>query len=101
MLSPAADSVRKMREGIPFFKVESVGNDFVLVEREKVEGVDLPQLAIESCRRHFSIGADGLLVIWQEGKDVELRMFNPDGTEDFCGNGIRCASVVANYLGWA
>ena len=86
---------------IPFFKVESVGNDFVLVERDKVGDADLPQLAIESCRRHFSIGADGLLVIWQEGKDVGLRMFNPDGTEDFCGNGIRCAAMVANHLGWA
>src|SRR5438067_8171769 len=97
MLFGAAHSVKL----IPFYKVESVGNDFVLVERDKVQDLDLPQLAIETCKRHFSIGADGLLVVWQEGGDIGLRMFNPDGTEDFCGNGLRCAAVVAHYLGWA
>jgi len=29
-----------------------------------------------------------------------LRMFNPDGTEDFCGNGLRCAAVHATGQGW-
>ena len=27
-------------------------------------------------------------------------MFNPDGTEDFCGNGLRCAAIHAHSLGW-
>jgi diaminopimelate epimerase len=27
-------------------------------------------------------------------------MFNPDGTEDFCGNGLRCAAVHATIQGW-
>jgi diaminopimelate epimerase len=35
----------------------------------------------------------------EEG-DVRLRMFNPDGTEDFCGNGLRCAAWHAHLQGW-
>lgn len=35
-----------------------------------------------------------------EGDDVRLRMFNPDGTEDFCGNGLRCAALHAHAQGW-
>lgn len=85
---------------IPFYKVESVGNDFVLVLASDVQGVDLPTLALNVCRRHFSVGSDGLLVLAREGNAVRLRMFNPDGTEDFCGNGIRCAAIMAQHLGW-
>jgi diaminopimelate epimerase len=35
-----------------------------------------------------------------EGDAVRLRMFNPDGSEDFCGNGIRCAAIHAHAEGW-
>ena len=27
-------------------------------------------------------------------------MFNPDGTEDMCGNGLRCVSLWAYRAGW-
>lgn len=30
----------------------------------------------------------------------KLRMFNPDGSEDFCGNGLRCATVHGYSEGW-
>jgi diaminopimelate epimerase len=29
-----------------------------------------------------------------------MRMFNPDGTEDMCGNGLRCAGLWAYRAGW-
>lgn len=29
-----------------------------------------------------------------------MRMFNPDGSEDFCGNGLRCAAIHARKIGW-
>jgi diaminopimelate epimerase len=85
---------------IPFVKVQSVGNDFVLVEARHA-GDDLSSLAIRMCARHTSIGSDGLLVV--EPLDplrIRMRMFNPDGTEDFCGNGLRCAAVYAAEEGW-
>jgi diaminopimelate epimerase len=79
-----------------FAKVESIGNDFVLIE----SGEDYAALAIRLCSRHFGVGSDGLLVVSPLDGGVDMRMFNPDGTEDFCGNGLRCAAVYAVERGW-
>jgi diaminopimelate epimerase len=113
---------------IPFTKVESIGNDFVLVHldemaeagtflskernREQSGGgqacavcepaVDfLSHLAVHICERRFGVGSDGLLAVGKEGDAIRLRMFNPDGSEDFCGNGLRCTALHANRLGMA
>lgn len=90
--------------GIPFWKTQTVGNDFVLLHSDDVaecglEG-ELEALAVLLCRRHFGVGSDGLLVIGNEDGELHLRMFNPDGSEDFCGNGLRCAASHAHRLGW-
>lgn len=82
---------------LPFTKVQSVGNDFVLIEA--CPGLDYPRLARELCARSFGIGSDGLLV-FEPGPTIALRMFNPDGTEDFCGNGLRCAALYARERGF-
>lgn len=77
---------------VPFAKVQAIGNDFVLFQAQDVIDYDLATLAIESCERRFGIGADGMLVLDMLTPAYgELRMFNADGTEDFCGNGLRCA----------
>lgn len=55
--------------------------------------MDFPSLAKAMCRRRFGIGSDGLLVLNRSTIPHSLRMFNPDGTEDFCGNGLRCAAL--------
>jgi diaminopimelate epimerase len=79
---------------INFTKLHGLGNDFVLIDsrKEKLEGIDLKQLAIDICDRHFGIGADGLLVVWPSKKaHYRMQIFNPDGSEpEMCGNGIRC-----------
>ncbi|MBC8137223.1 MAG: diaminopimelate epimerase [Fibrella sp.] len=78
--------------GLPFTKMQAVGNDFVVIE-ETVWGADTDwaQEAIRLCDRHKGVGADGLLVVCPSKiADVRMRMFNPDGTEDMCGNGLRC-----------
>lgn len=93
---------------IPFWKVESIGNDFVLVHLDEVEKLQgsqstddfLRDLAIKTSSRRFGIGSDGLLAVAMEGGVLLDRMFNPDGTEDFCGNGIRCAIDHAARRGW-
>lgn len=54
---------------------------------------DAPQFAIDICDRRFGVGADGLLIVDADASSPTLRMFNPDGTEDFCGNGLRCAAL--------
>ena len=90
-----------------FWKVQSIGNHFPLIHLDSVTGATpeevtakLTQLSIDMCRHHFGIGGDGLLAVGMEDGDVRLRMFNPDGTEDFCGNGIRCAAKHVHDQGW-
>ena len=80
---------------IPFTKMQAIGNDFVVVTVSDAAGRALDLLAISTCDRKFGIGADGLLVIGPaEGSAAfHFRMFNPDGTEDMCGNGLRCACL--------
>jgi diaminopimelate epimerase len=84
---------------VPFWKVQSIGNDFPLVHIP-AEPLDLGSLAIAMCDRRFGVGGDGLLAL-ERAEPLKLRMFNPDGTEDFCGNGLRCAAVHAHSIGWA
>lgn len=86
---------------LPFWKHQAIGNDFPLFHASDLEGVDLSQLAIRAADRKFGIGGDGLLVMRpMEENRAELRMFNPDGTEDFCGNGLRIAAKHAFDQGW-
>lgn len=88
---------------VPFSKLESIGNDFVLVESSTLPDASdnlLRKLAIEACERRFGVGSDGLLVVAPDGGNLVMRMFNPDGTEDFCGNGLRCAALYAFSKGW-
>ncbi len=82
--------------------MQGVGNDFVVVDAAALpEGVSLPALAVTLCARQFGIGADGLLVISEASgaAAVRMQMFNPDGTEDMCGNGLRCVSLWALRAG--
>jgi diaminopimelate epimerase len=95
---------------LPFWKVESVGNDFPLLHESDVQAlasesgasVDflLTDLAIRMSDRRLGIGGDGILLLGPCSDGLRLRMFNPDGTEDFCGNGIRCAAWHAHDQGW-
>ena len=106
---------------LPFWKLQSIGNDFPLVHVGDVTALPpdvfgklpspvpetkddvtsrLSELSIRMCDRHFAIGGDGLLSVELVDGTVLLRMFNPDGTEDFCGNGIRVAAWHVSKLGW-
>ena len=79
---------------VTFTKMHSAGNDFVVL-REPA-GADLPALARQLCRRRYGVGADGIMVLSRAAEDAyRVRMFNPDGSEDTCGNGTLC---IALYL---
>ncbi len=93
---------------IPFTKMHGLGNDFVVLnafQNTLPTNFDFAVWAQVSCDRHFGIGADGLLLLcapdeWAQaqGANVQMRMWNPDGSEDMCGNGLRCvARLVHNY----
>jgi len=77
-----------------FTKVEAIGNHFVLIDARDLPEMDWLALATQMCARGFGVGSDGLLVIsGSESADFRFRMWNPDGTEDVCGNGMRCGAV--------
>lgn len=85
---------------LPFSKMHGAGNDFVVVSEEAVGSFFLPDLARRLCRRRFAVGADGLLVVGRGSRHaVRMRMFNPDGSEDMCGNGLRCVAKWASLHG--
>lgn len=79
-----------------FTKVQSVGNDFVLVESRE-DTFDWKSLALAMCDRHYGVGSDGLLVLLPSSKaDFRMKIFNADGSEaEACGNGLRC---LVHYL---
>jgi diaminopimelate epimerase len=79
-----------------FAKLQATGNDFVLVDARDMEQ-DWAKLAQAMCQRHFGIGADGLILVQNSNvADLEMRTFNPDGSEaEACGNGLRCFAKYA------
>ena len=79
-----------------FTKMHGLGNDYIYIncfEEDINNPSELSQIVSD---RHFGIGADGLILIApSKTADVQMRIFNADGTEaEMCGNGIRC---VAKY----
>src|SRR5689334_20732294 len=77
--------------------MQGAGNDFIVV---RGESHDWSTLAPRLCDRRKGMGADGILVALPSDKaDLRMRMFNPDGTEDECGNGLRCICLYAHHLG--
>ncbi len=85
-----------------FVKMQATGNDFVLVDARDMER-DWSKMAIAMCRRHFGVGADGLiLLVPSKVSDLGMRMFNPDGSEaEACGNGLMCLARYAIEMGLA
>ena len=82
---------------LDFLKVSGTGNDFIIVLNLNNEyGYNWPKLAHVLCKRRFSVGADGLVVLEKSGKaDARMRIFNPDGSEaEMCGNAARCSARV-------
>ncbi len=79
-----------------FWKMHGLGNDYVVVDNrtQKIAEDRLASLAAKLCDRRFSVGADGLLLVYPSAvADAKMRIFNADGSEaEMCGNGIRCFS---------
>lgn len=83
-----------MVKELKFWKMHGIGNDYIVIDNrdEKLREDKITKFARQVCQRRFSVGADGLLLVYNsEIADIKMRMFNPDGTEaEMCGNGIRC-----------
>ena len=85
---------------LSFTKMQGCANDYIYLDC-RTAGVpeNIAVLAQNLSRRHFSIGADGIICICAPvtaGAVAMMRIFNADGSEGkMCGNGIRC---VAEWL---
>ena len=78
---------------IKAFKMDGLGNDFVIIDnRQKVTDLKKEQI-IKICDRDF-IGCDQLILIENDNNtDARLKFFNSDGGESgACGNGTRCVA---------
>ena len=87
-----------------FEKWQALGNDYLILEQERLPW-PLSAMRVEwLCDPHFGVGADGvLLLLPSEDPEfvAELRIFNPDGSEaELSGNGVREAILYLRRNGW-
>jgi diaminopimelate epimerase len=77
--------------------MHGTGNDFVLVDGDHLPMQERAAWSAALCRRRYSIGADGLILVTKSGvATVEVDFYNPDGSRaEMCGNGSRCAARFA------
>jgi diaminopimelate epimerase len=83
--------------------MHGIGNDYIYFDGFAEKLADPASVARKISDRHFGIGGDGLILILPSDKaDVQMRMFNADGSEaEMCGNGIRCVAKYAYEHGLA
>ena len=78
---------------IKAFKMDGLGNDFVIIDnRQKITNLTKEQI-IKICNRNF-LGCDQLIFIeTDKSADAFLKFYNSDGGESgACGNGTRCVA---------
>lgn len=84
---------------IPITKMSGAGNDFIVIDHRSrfIAEAYQPQFAQLVCRRNFSAGADGLILIEEsDNHDFHWQFYNRDGSvAEMCGNGARCAARFA------
>lgn len=90
---------------VPFVKMSGTGNDFIIIDHRKplIGREAMAEFAALVCRRKFSAGADGLILIEDSDQaDFKWLFFNADGSvAEMCGNGARCAARFAYMHGIA
>lgn len=90
-----------------FYKMQGSGNDFIVIDnRAKTISPELmPRWAKALCPHAFSIGADGIIFLELDDSGqaaTRWHFFNADGSRaEMCGNGSRCATLLAHKLGMA
>jgi diaminopimelate epimerase len=81
-----------------FWKYHALGNDYLVLDPQRLDFTLQPLTIQRLCHRHFGVGSDGILLgpLPAPEADFGLRIFNPDGSEaEKSGNGLR---IFARYL---
>lgn len=91
---------------LDFHKLDGAGNDFVGLDLRDTGLKDPPEMAPlvrRLCHRQRGVGADGVIAILPPpsgSAHFVMVYFNADGSRgEMCGNGARCAVVLAHHLG--
>jgi len=86
-----------------FTKMAATGNDFILIDNRNGRFTGRERkLFAALCRRRFSVGADGLVLV-EKGRNAPVRMryYNRDGGEAaMCGNAARCTALFSFRKGF-
>lgn len=80
-----------------FVKSHGLGNDYIVLDQNKLSFNLTPEITKLICHRNFGIGSDGILLLTSiETDKFGLRILNPDGSEaEKSGNGLR---IFSKYL---
>ena len=86
---------------VDFTKMQSLGNDFVVLDGVSQRLEISPEVARNLADRHYGIGCDQVLLAEPgEVADFRFRIFNQDGSEvEQCGNGARCMAWFLRQRG--
>ena len=87
--------------------MHGLGNDFVVIDGRSdgffssgPSASEQSAFAKTICDRRTGIGADGVLVLLQGSKQLQMLILNSDGSEAaMCGNGVRCFALFMDDLG--
>jgi diaminopimelate epimerase len=87
-----------------FEKWQALGNDYLIVERDRLPFALTPARVRRLCEGHFGVFADGVLLLSPPADPrfvADLRIYNPDGSEaELSGNGAREAILYLRARGW-
>lgn len=90
-----------------FYKMQGSGNDFIVIDNraKTIPAADMHRWAKTLCPHAFCIGADGIIFLEMDDSGqaaTRWHFFNADGSRaEMCGNGSRCATLLAFLLGMA
>lgn len=81
---------------LDFTKMHGAGNDYIYFDCLTKTIPEPQKLAVILSKRHFSVGADGIVLICPSKiADAKMRIFNADGSEGkMCGNAARCVGKL-------
>jgi len=90
---------------IAFEKWQALGNDYLILEHDRLPFELTPARVRKLCAGHFGVFADGVLLLSKPADPAahvaDLRIFNPDGSEaELSGNGAREAVLYLRRRGW-
>ncbi len=91
------NDLRTEKQTIKFTKMQSTGNDFIVINTDEQEINNPGGLAVRLCNRRSGIGADSIVLFSKSDKaDAKVRFFNLDGSEGMmAGNALR---AVAKHI---